>query len=235
MENEKTYKYKVKFPINWEYADLSNAIAQGAKFVIYPYTFAFGLSVALYSKVHIVQNGESSVSKGIPFMLFSLLFGWLNIPYGPYRVIVCIKDVLKGGIDVTDDIVANISEEEFNHSKTLSVFEVTGTKATQLFKRMDRSDEKACLKVCQKIALEFPEIEEFAFGFYINTGNYNPYRCLALGGTFTTEIDTKRIIELLQTKFYKRVYFKIIDMNQDAELTMAIKKQAKFVIRSEIM
>ena len=132
-------------------------------------------------------------------------------------------------------ITTNFTEEEFNRTKGLSVFEVSAEKATQLFKRMDKSDEKACIKVCQKIALEFTEIDEFAFGFYINTGDCEPHRCLAFGGSFTTEITEERILALLHTKFYKRVTFKIIDMNANPEISKIFKAKGRIVCRTDLI
>lgn len=90
--------------------DLQAEADKGARFVYYEYAISL-LVVTLRrsSGVYMIRGGESKRSKGLPFTLVSLLFGWWGIPYGPKYTIESIRTNLKGGKDVTDEVMATVA------------------------------------------------------------------------------------------------------------------------------
>ena len=90
--------------------DLQHEADRGAKFVYYAYTIS--LLVVTFKKtsdVYLIRKGESTKSKGNPFTILSLLFGWWGIPFGPTYTLQSIRTNLKGGKDVTDEVMATVA------------------------------------------------------------------------------------------------------------------------------
>ena len=90
--------------------DLQKEAEKGARFVYYAFTISL-LVVTLRrtSGVYMIRGGESVRSKGLPFTLISALFGWWGIPYGPKYTIESIRTNLKGGKDVTDEVMSTVA------------------------------------------------------------------------------------------------------------------------------
>lgn len=229
LETNQPFRYKVRIPIHYQYEDIIRAINNGAKFKMYPFTLGLGKSFIFYSKVYLVENRSSTKLDGLGYAVFSLMLGWLSIPYGPYRVIICLRDIFKGGIDVTDDILVNISEQEFLETVNGNVFQVSAIKATQFFKKMDRLDQREMKKVAKLIFNEFQEVELIAFGIYVNTDS--PYNCIGIEGKRLEKLDQERIMKLIRTKFYARSFFDILHLNANEELALAFKSQGSTISR----
>ncbi len=91
-------------------ADLQQQAEKGARFVYYAFTISLlVITIRRTSGVYMIRGGESQRSKGLPFTLVSLLFGWWGIPYGPKYTIESIRTNLKGGKDVTDEVMATVA------------------------------------------------------------------------------------------------------------------------------
>jgi hypothetical protein len=83
---------------------------KGARFVYFTYTFSIIiLTFRRNSGVYMIRAGESVSRKGMPFTVFSALFGWWGIPYGPKYTIESIRTNLKGGKDVTDEVMSTVA------------------------------------------------------------------------------------------------------------------------------
>jgi hypothetical protein len=82
-------------------------IQHGAKFVVYEYCFSIViLTFRRSSNIYYIRPRESSLGKGWIYTLISLLFGWWGIPWGPIYTVATIVNNLRGGLDITQDIVA---------------------------------------------------------------------------------------------------------------------------------
>jgi len=91
-------------------SQINSQLAQGAKFVMYP--FAISIVVMTFrrsSDVYFVRAGESAVLKGLPFTFISLVFGWWGIPWGPIYSIGSLYTNLSGGKDVTQEVLQSIN------------------------------------------------------------------------------------------------------------------------------
>lgn len=88
---------------------VSDAVAQGGRFVIYQYCFSvIVMSFKRGSDIHFVAPGESSARKGASFTAISLLAGWWGIPWGPIWTLMTVFKNLGGGTDVTSQVMASI-------------------------------------------------------------------------------------------------------------------------------
>jgi len=91
-------------------AELNFELQRGGKFVIYYYCIsALVVSFRRGSQIYFIKAGESSVSKGLPWTLLSLLLGWWGIPWGPIWTIQSMAVNFRGGKDVTASIVNAVS------------------------------------------------------------------------------------------------------------------------------
>jgi len=92
--------------------EINFELQRGARFVV----FEFCISVLIMTfknptAVFFVRQGESAVSKGLPYSLCSLLLGWWGLPWGPIYTISSLVTNFRGGRDVTLELV-----EAMNHA-----------------------------------------------------------------------------------------------------------------------
>ncbi len=82
---------------------------KGGKFIYFGYTISLiVLTFKRTSGVYLVRKNENRKMKGLGFTLISLLFGWWGIPFGPKFTMESIRTNMKGGKDVTDEVMATV-------------------------------------------------------------------------------------------------------------------------------
>lgn len=90
--------------------DLQREADMGGKFVYFAFTISLlVLTFKRTSGVYLVRGGENPVSKAYPFILLSLFFGWWGIPFGPKYTVESIRTNLRGGKDVTDEVMSTVA------------------------------------------------------------------------------------------------------------------------------
>jgi hypothetical protein len=90
--------------------DLQREEEKGGRFIYFAYTISLIiLTFKRTSGVYLVKNGESIPAKSLPFTILSALFGWWGIPFGPKYTIESIRTNLRGGKDVTDEVMATVA------------------------------------------------------------------------------------------------------------------------------
>ena len=88
---------------------LQQEIQQGARFVLYKYCISIVIiSFQRSSDLYYIRPGESTVVKGLPFTLLSLVLGWWGIPWGPIYTIMDVVLNFSGGEDVTQKVLASM-------------------------------------------------------------------------------------------------------------------------------
>ena len=89
---------------------LENEVEKGGRFIYFAFTVS--LIVVTFKRtsgVFLLRSNESAVKKSIPYSLLSLVFGWWGIPFGPKHTIQSIRTNMKGGKDVTDEVMSTIA------------------------------------------------------------------------------------------------------------------------------
>src|SRR5260370_14027051 len=86
--------------------DLQQAVAHGGRFVL----FQFCISVLILtfkrsSPIIFVKPGQSTVVRGLPYSLISLVAGWWGIPWGPIWTISTLVTNLGGGKNLTGEVM----------------------------------------------------------------------------------------------------------------------------------
>ncbi len=93
-------------------ADLQSEIARGARFVSYQWCLSL-LVVTLKrdTRLHYLRPGETGFLPGFLWSAFSLVGGWWGIPWGPIYTIGSLWTNLRGGIDVTAAVSAELAAD----------------------------------------------------------------------------------------------------------------------------
>jgi hypothetical protein len=91
-------------------------LAAGERFVVYHYA----VSVIVYSfrhptKVYALRNTSRAVLHGLPWTLLTALLGWWALPAGPIYTIQCLAMNLRGGVDVSGDILEHIRKQDVRY------------------------------------------------------------------------------------------------------------------------
>ncbi|MBI5372237.1 MAG: hypothetical protein HZA79_09475 [Sphingobacteriales bacterium] len=90
--------------------DIMQEAEQGARFVYFTYTIS--LVVVTFkrtSDVFLVRKGESRLKRKWPYILITVLFGCWGIPFGPKYSLQAIRTNIRGGKDVTDEVVSTVA------------------------------------------------------------------------------------------------------------------------------
>src|SRR6266700_2486635 len=89
--------------------ELDFEIQRGGKFVLFQYCISVVvLTFRRPSGIYFLRQGESSVTKGLPFTLLSLVAGWWGIPWGPIYTIQSVYNNSRGGKDVTQAVLNSL-------------------------------------------------------------------------------------------------------------------------------
>ena len=87
--------------------ELAREVAHGGKFVIYQYAISVViLSFKQGTDIYFVRSTENAVVKGLPYTLLTLAAGWWGIPFGPIFSVMALFNNLKGGKDVTKEVIS---------------------------------------------------------------------------------------------------------------------------------
>lgn len=90
--------------------ELHEEIENGAKFVIYQYCISIIVLTFLRpSEIHFIRAGEGRFGPGVGFTALTMFAGWWGFPWGPIYSIMALVTNLRGGKDVTEEIVAALS------------------------------------------------------------------------------------------------------------------------------
>lgn len=85
---------------------LRSLLEGGKRCVVFDFTASFIGSWRSNSQIQLMGPADSRLSFGIGYSFISLFFGWWGIPWGPIRTVSSIYVNLRGGVDVTDEVVA---------------------------------------------------------------------------------------------------------------------------------
>ena len=89
--------------------ELDFEIQRGGKFVLFQYCISIiVLTFRRPSDIYFLRQGESGVTKGLPFTLLSLVAGWWGIPWGAIYTIESVYNNSRGGKDVTQAVVNSL-------------------------------------------------------------------------------------------------------------------------------
>ena len=90
--------------------EINFELQRGARFVIFQYCISIVImTFKRPSNIYFIKSGEGTVGKSIGFTLISLVLGWWGIPWGPIYTIGSVYTNVRGGKDVTQEVIAAIN------------------------------------------------------------------------------------------------------------------------------
>ncbi len=94
--------------------ELSMELQRGGRFVVYQYCISILImTFRRGSDIYFIREGESAVGRGMGYTLLSLVAGWWGIPWGLIFTVGALANNLRGGKDVTQQVVASLSQPGF--------------------------------------------------------------------------------------------------------------------------
>lgn len=103
---------KIKNINNLSVEQMNHELANGAKFVVFPYCISIWImTFRESSSIYFIKSGESTIKYSIPYTLISLFAGWWGVPWGPIYTFGSIRSNLSGGKNVTDDVLKVLNSE----------------------------------------------------------------------------------------------------------------------------
>lgn len=104
--------------------DLQQQVSDGGRFVYFAYTVSLVIiTFRDTSGVYLIRSGENTAAKSFLFTIVSFLIGWWGVPWGPKYTMQAILTNIKGGKDVTDEVMDVINGyllfEETNKEKII--------------------------------------------------------------------------------------------------------------------
>lgn len=94
-------------------SEVNMELQKGARFVVYQYCVSIVvLTFKRRSDIHFIRADESAAGKSWPYTLLSLVGGWWGIPWGPIYTIGALSTNLRGGKDVTQQVVALFNQQQ---------------------------------------------------------------------------------------------------------------------------
>ncbi len=105
-------KHSLRWNLELTPDELRGALESGARCVRYEYAVScITVTLLFQSKVHLVRTADGQYTRGIPYMLASLVLGPWSLPWGPLATLHALWENYTGGHDVTDEIAEWLDAE----------------------------------------------------------------------------------------------------------------------------
>lgn len=93
-------------------AQLKREIDHGGKFVVYEYTISILIMTFRRSGgIYFIKSNENAVVKGLGYTVLSFFLGWWGIPWGPIYTIGSLYKNLRGGTDITQEVLQHLLDD----------------------------------------------------------------------------------------------------------------------------
>jgi hypothetical protein len=106
--------YKIKHTAGISLNEFYNDLENGGRIIIYGYCVSIvAKTFRLTSSPYFIKPGEKYSKYRMSYTIYSLLFGWWGLPWGPIYTIDMIRINYKngGGVDTTDELLDKIKQK----------------------------------------------------------------------------------------------------------------------------
>lgn len=211
-----TYRVRLRNTENESVNTIQNKITKGYRFIVYPFCISLILfSIHVISPAYFVGPSDYRKKQARRYNLLSLIFGWWSIPFGPSKTINSIKTNLKGGVDITEDIMLNLTEDSLKYKK-LKVVELY-----TLFSPATKSTKRDFLDIIRKTKGVLDK--EIYLARYINTEGF----FYVLGFDSISEETKKELINNIRKVFHEHVHIEIWEIDKDEDVHLKLISQGE--------
>lgn len=216
MTPSKTYKIIVDEKIH-TLEELRVKLAEGAYFAVFYYNISFiRFCVFRVSPVFLVEDNNSLRKLKKRYNLLSSFFGWWSLK-GMASTWGLIASNSKGGMNITEDIMKNITEESFEKREVLI------SRTEMIFDKPERSELKTFRKCLLPYLRDNSQLDRIIIGWYLNTAT--PYYIIAIDAKDLYTNYTNDVKTILAKQFYKHVKFEFIPLEEENPLCQYLLKQ----------
>jgi hypothetical protein len=223
MDETEKINYKLGNVDGRTLEEIERELENGGRFVIFQ--SHIGLLIASFkwpSKAYLVPAGESLRRRGIRYSIVTMVFGWWELPHGPVDTIRSLRLNLQGGVDVTEDILANLTEE------SLQLGVVTFEKMKTLFIHVNRHNFKAIAKAVIPVMKNHSVVKAAYVGVFINTPpGVQPYFIIGIETGALFDMIVAEAIEAVYKPYRRDVPFKFV--SPESELWQPLIEQGESV------
>ena len=220
MMDARIVTWKLKGLPAFSRTDLEKEIANGAVFVFYNYCIFVVRPSIRYSHFYFIPSGSGGKWRGLTYILLSIFtLGFLSfIPF-----LMACKVNLKGGVDVTEDVMANLDEQSLSdgiiHIRTIQ----------SLYTKPSKSDLKELRKIIHELYPGASGTLLITAGLYLNTDPNNGQYHIGI----RTNGDFKEMAEMFEKTrkrfFYEYVRFHYLDLSLENEQNSFLLKQGTVI------
>lgn len=208
--------------IPWEH--LKDRIEKGQKFIVFGYCISLvAISLKRLSPPIFIENEQQFLKYKRKYNLISYLFGWWGFPWGPIFSLRYIRSNNRGGVDVTKDILLNLTEVDYKNKQVLVV------KHDLLFNVPIGFDRKAFVKTIARDFDDDQEIKKIVVGLFLNTGHSEPYYIIGILAKSSFALYPDRFLLSLRKEFHKNVYFEFLDLEEDTDVGKKLEQQGELM------
>ena len=202
---------------------LKEEIKKGGRFIIFPYTISLFITRYMFSSAYFIRQGEEVSQFSKKYSLRTALFGWWGLVggFGPVNSIKSLAMNRKGGLDITGDIMVNLTE------KSLQKQEVEIEQMETLFIKVDKSNRKQIMKAMKKFRENGPVFSEYYIGLFVNVeGDERPVFTIGLPIDLNENIAAK-LDACIRKQFYNHVPFSYVSTLIDEDYIQLLKEQGE--------
>lgn len=201
---------------------LEDVIERGGKFVIFQYCYSFFLITFTVMTSSILITEEEELKKyQRRYNRISRLLGWWGIPSGPSETLSCLKINRKGGLDVTKDIMLNLTETGLRNRL------VDIVKVNEVFDQPDKWELKAFKKALVKNFETDPQVLQIVVGLQMNKPeeDIQPNYVIGILANEHFHKYAQAFEPALRKEFQKHVQFEFVDLYQPNEQEQLLMEQ----------
>jgi hypothetical protein len=192
----------------YTFGEIADKVNNGGSFVVYRYTVSLlAITLRLFSPAYFIAPGESKSKYAGKWNTRSRLCGWWALPWGPIRTLESFSLNNKGGIDVTDDILANLTEDGYKEGY------VTIQKVASPFEIPNKTEAKYLQKSLEEMMMLHPNLKEAFFALYVNPpdGGTSSF-AIGLPEDFCTDEHIAQLKKILKKYFMANAVYDFIRM-----------------------
>lgn len=127
----------------------------------------------------------------------------------------------QGGVDVTDDIMLNISEESLKNNEVVMLI------TNELFIHPNKDDRNTINKTLVPSIEQNLNIQEAFVGLFVNTDEFTePHLVIGLKVKFNFDDAAEEALLALRKKYRKHVFFEFINLDEEFEFMSQFREQA---------
>ena len=205
--------------------DLKKVIELGSKFIVFNYRIGLGaVSLLRLSPAILIKNEQEFEQYKKKYNRLNFFLGPWFIFSGPFLTYKAYKTNQNGGLDVTNDIMVNLTQE------SLLIHEVDIETIHDIFSRVDKSNRKNILKAIEKTNFSIVQLKKVYIGLFINVDEYQePHFVIGIELKKDKELNDEHIRNNLYKYFYKHVKFEIIRINEKTEYIEKLIEQGELI------